>query len=291
MNESTRIWKGLTFGGDSWIQVVEEEGLDDINVRSATRTVPRGAGGIPGPHFEDVKTIVHKLWVHGSDTAEAEERMAQLRQALKPSQDTFPLYLQHQGDIEKFVRARPVRLSQPRSVWSETLGVFEITVVWEVADPRVYGTVEETLLVGAFSDEIVGINLPGDQLPWNMAAAPQDLSDAFHSGDGLAYPVIQVQFPAGGSGDHTGFVLTNLTTGVSIESTAELTPGQTLTVDMDAYVRYTGALVFSVDGSSRIGSWARPRYQFHLQPGSNVIKFEPEGTAAVACRLTWLPTY
>jgi hypothetical protein len=292
MNESTRVWRGITIGGgSSWCQIVEETGLDDIIVRSATRTVPRGAGGIPGPHFQDLKTIVAKLWVYGSSPAEAEQRVALLRQAMTPSQDTFPLYLKHQGDVDKFVRARPVRFSQPRSVWSETLAVFEVTAIWEVADPRVYGITPESLLVGAFSDELVGINLPDDQLPWNMAPAPQSFSDAFHSGTGLAYPVIQVQFPAGGSGDHTGFQLSNLTTGVSIVSDAVLTPGQTLTADMDAYVRYTGELIFSVDGSSRIGNWIRPRFEFYLQPGSNVIKFEPVGTATVVCRLTWLPTY
>lgn len=290
MIESTRIWRGIQLGGASPFKIEEESGLDDIIVRSATRTVPRGDGGIPGPHFEDTKTIVTNLWVSGDTPAQAEERAATLRAVMKPTQDTHSYRLRHAGDVEKFVRARVLRLSSTRSVWTERLAVVSMVAVWEVADPRVYGTVPESLTLAAFDGVRVGFNLPED-LPFNMSPAPRSVNEAVHSGSGLAYPVIQVQYPVSSSGSHTGFTLTNLSTGVSIESDATLTVGQTLTVDMDARVRYTGDLVFSVDGSSRIGSWVRPRFDFFLQPGSNVLKFEPVGTAVMAVRLTWLPTY
>jgi len=290
MIESTRIWRGFQLGGSSAYKIEEESGLDDIIVRSATRTVPRGDGGIPGPHFQDTKQIVTKLWTYGDTPAEAEERAAALRAVMKPTQDTHNYQLRHAGDIEKFVRARVLRLTEPRSVWTERLAVVSMVAVWEVADPRVYGTTFESLTLAAFDGVRVGFNLPAD-LPFNMGAATRSTNDAFHSGTSLAYPVIQVQYPTTSSGDHTGFTLTNLSTGVAIESVATLTVGQTLTIDMDARVRYTGDLVFSVDGSSRIGSWVRPRFDFYLQPGSNVLKFEPVGTAVMAVRLTWLPTY
>lgn len=290
---TTRTWRGLTLGGSSATpyQVEKESGLDDLDVRSGTRTLPRLDGAAPGPHYAQPREIVVDLLWGGSGGAAAEALTEALRAVTGPSEETLYEYGITRADgTEWFVRGRVARRRLPRDVLTETVGHVAGVLVLECPDPRIYSAALTGVLVPEYGAGGIGWNLPGD-FPLNTTEASGDLGVAVNEGTSNAYPLIRFTYPVGAVGTADGVTLTNLTTGQAVEFTVTLTVGQTLVADMDALVRATGGLIVYLEpASSRYGQWTPPRDPFFLAPGTNLLRFDIDGTAPLVCRVDWRHT-
>lgn len=290
---STRTWRGLTFGGGGAYQITEESGLDDLEVRSGIRDLPRAHGAAAGPHYAAPRTIVLDLWWAGGTAADGEGLTAALRAATVPSIDTLhPYGLTRPDGSEWFLRGRVNRRQIPRTVDTETLGLVRATLAFECPDPRIYSAASlGVTIVSYLLAPSGGFDLPAD-LPWNMSAATKTLGVVVNRGNADAYPVLRFTYPADdyGEGDCAGVAVLNLTTGQTLLILSELIAGQTLIADMDALVRVTGDPIVSIDGASRYGEWYPPRDPFALIPGLNLLRFAVLGDAPVVCRIEWRHT-
>jgi len=288
---STRTWRGITFGGlISPYQIEQEDGLDDLDVRSGMRDLPRSDGSAPGRHYASPRTIVLKLWWGASTAAAAEAISETLREATGPSEeDLFPYGITRPGGGQWFARGRVSNRRIPRSIDSETTGIVRATLAIECPDPRIYSLANPGTVVPDFGADGGGIDLP-TQIPWNMSPAELIIAVAVNEGTANAWPLIRFAYPAGESGTATGFLLTNLTTGQEFEVITTLTAGQILTADMDALVRATGDPILHISGSTRYGDWTTPRDPFYLAPGTNLLRFDRTGTAPVVARVDWRHT-
>lgn len=292
LSDRQRSFNGITLGGSSVYRMVEEEGLEDFEVRDGDRDIPRDDGQIPGLHLVGGKRVVILVRVTGSTASELETRVRDLLAAFNPSRATpFQYRFKNPGLPERMVRARTLRRSRPRNVDTESGRMVEIQIALKVPDPRVYSVEQFSTLVDIFEASGGGFNLPVAELPLNMTAATQALAVANNGGARDAYPVIRFQFPSGGSGTCTGVQLENLTNGDLLDIDTTIVAGQALTADMDALIRATGGSVVSLDGSSRYGDWQTPRDPFRLSPGDNTLKFEVTGTSTdIVCSVQWRST-
>lgn len=292
MSGSARTWRGLTFGGGpgTTYHITEETGLDDLDVRSGIRELPRADGAAPGPHYAAARTIVLKLGWGAADPATAEAITAALLDVTGPSPNDLHEYgITRPDESAWFVRGRVARRRIPRTVDTEHIGDIAGTLAIECPDPRIYSAIPAGVVVPEFGADGGGIDLPED-LAWNMDPAELLIGVAVNEGNANAYPLIRFTYPAGETGDADGVTLTNLTTGQEFEVVTTMTAGQTLTADMDALVRATGADPVTLAGSTRYGQWTAPRDPFVLIPGTNLLRFDLDGTAPVVARVDWRHT-
>lgn len=291
MSASTRTWRGLTFGGPGTPYRIEKEtGLDDLDVRSGIRPLPRLAGAAPGEHYATARSIVLDLgW--GADTAAAAEAVTSaLRAVTGPSETTLYEYgITRADNTVWFVRGRVARRQIPRDVDSETLGSLRGSLVIECPDPRIYSAESRGVLIPNYGNAGGGIDLPA-QIPWNMDPPELITATAVNNGNTDAWPLIRFEYPAASAGTATAFLLTNMTTGQEFEVITALTAGQTLTADMDAFIRATGGQIIGIGGASRYGDWSAPRDPFALAPGTNLLRFDLTGDAPVVARVDWRDT-
>lgn len=287
-----RRWRGLTFGGPTaQYHISKETGLDDSAIRSGLRDLPRADGAAPGLHFSSSRLIVLDLWWHATTAADAEALTEALREVTGPSEETIYRYEILRPDGSGwFLRGRVSRRGLPRDVKTETIGVVTAQLVFEFADPRIYSLENPGVIVPEFGSVGTGFDLPTVDLPWNMSPAEQLLGVAVNAGTARAYPLIRFDYPAGESGDADGVEVTNLTTGQSFEVVTAIQAGQTLIADMDALARATGDPIVELEGASRYSQWVSPRDPFILEPGSNLLRFDLDGTAPVVCRVDWRNT-
>lgn len=291
MEIGQRQFNGLLMGVGTDYHIFDEAGLTTLTVRSGTRPAPRAAGSIPGLHVADSKRVVLTLKIYGTPS-ELEERDATLRAAMTVSEaEQFQYrFRTHFGD-EGFVWARVLDRPGKHDLDTELVGYLERRVGFEVADPRIYSVDQHSEPVPILSTAGGGIDFPND-FPANWSASVQSSATLVNAGDADAYPLFRFQFPAGGSGDCTGVEVTNLTNGDVLDIDSTITVGQTLIVDMDAYVRAVpDSLIVHIDASSHFGNWQHPRNPFRLSPGPNEIQFEVTGsTTDIVCLATWRDT-
>lgn len=289
---STRTWRGLTLGGfTSPYRIEKETGLDDLDVRSGSRNLPRSDGAAPGPHYAEPREVVVDLFWGAATAAAAEALTETLRAVTGPSETTLYDYGIIRADgTAWFLRARIRRRRLPRDVLTETVGHVAGSLVLEAPDPRIYSVENPGVLVAEYSTTGAGWNLAAAELPLNAASSAPAFGVAENEGTANAYPVISFHYPDGETGDADGFTITNLTTGQTLEVVTTITAGQTLIVDMDALVRASGALVVHIANSSRYGSWTPPRDPFALVPGINLLRFDLDGDAPIVARVYWRHT-
>ena len=290
---SQRQWRDTLYGapGDL-IQIVSEQGLHDLDVISGSRPLPRGDGSIPGLHTVAEKSITQRLWLAADTPAEAETLMAGFRAQTGPSRDVpEPFRFRHAGGDDKFVWARVIHRSEPRTVDTERHGLFEFTVQFEVTDPRIYSVATVQELVPEFDQaDDGGFQWPVDW-PIDMEVGALSTAVLVHAGGTTAWPLIRFQHP--GAGTCNGVTLTNLTTGdvFVLAFPNLLVAGQTLTADMGLVVQpFPAGPPIHIAGSSRVGTWVHPRVPLGLRPGANTLRFDIDGTAEIVCLVTWRTT-
>lgn len=284
MTPGQREFRGLTFGPESDIKIVEEDGLEVHTVRDGDRAIPRDDGSIPGLHLAESKVITLELLVLG-DTVDA--TTADLLAAFIPSRTgQFQYRFVNLDGVESFIWARPLRAQNKRTNETEHANRRPVMVALKAADPRIYSVEVHQVLVPEFGASGGGAEFP-NEFPFGMGASAQQLATAVNQGSRDAYPRVIVQ-PT--SGTMTSVTLTNLTNGDEVQVDTSVTAGQQLLMDFDALIRSTGDPVIAIGGSSRYGDWVLPRDPFRLSPGSNSLKLEQTGASEVTCLVTWRST-
>lgn len=285
----SRSFRGLTFGGPGDdVQMLTEEGLDDMVVSAVSPSLPRYDGAIPGDHTADLKTITGRVWWQSWDPSEAEEIGRQVRAAFQRSRIDLAEYAFTRADgFSGVVFARCVRRSQPRNQESETSGYFELAYQLEVPDPVVYGASQTITLSPAAPSE--GLDYPVTY-PKQYGAAGTGGEDFDNSGDWETWPVFQISGPSAGA-------LTNPTiTAPGLDKKLELTAnggvsistGQTLEISTHPRARYIRFLT----GASRRGKLSADSEFFPLPPGVTELRFNASGsTTGAQVTVTARPAY
>ncbi len=274
---------GKVFGIDTEIDVVTTEGIEEINIRSGTRALPRDDGSVPGLHLVSSKDVIFSLDILG-DT-----EYYSFLDVLTPKKDAEgEFHWKFPGEEQKFMRARVFSRTDKRTGFTNSK--IPMTLVFEIADPRIYGLVTETETMRVFTLAAEGIDFEVDfEVDFIIVAGGGIDVSHQNNGNSDAYPIIRFFGPE--SGTCTAVKLSNLTTGVDLEVTATILTNQILTCDMDARKRGTGSRVIDLDGASRYGDWVLPRDTFYFQPGDNLIRLEITGTSTDVIAVTnWRDT-
>ena len=133
--------------------------------------------------------------------------------------------------------------------------------------------------------------------PVNLDAEP-DLAAGeiilVNSGNVDAHPLIRLYGPQD-AGTLTGFTVQNITTGaqLDVDFTTPMVASDIFTVDMKRIVtvQTEGDPYINLGGANRYGDWNHPRTPFKLQPGTNVLRLEVDGTTTDAsCVVTYRHT-
>jgi hypothetical protein len=302
LEDHQQSYRGLVTGEGTGIRLFQVDGLEDLDVRDGDRDAPRDDGGVPGAHFAAQKTFVLTYRITPGNVVTLEELLSSFyaaysRRELDQDEWTFKF----PGQPERMVRARPIRRTRPRTRAGTVAAAVEVTVAMKATDPRIYSATAQQDVVPILELSEEGFELPVVNLPINMAAAVVADATLINNGTSDAYPILQFEFAAGGSGDVDGLLLTNQTNGATFEmgpdpqSTAYAqVAGQTLMADMDAIVRKVPDVdPIHIGGSSRYTHWQMPREPFHLAPGPNVLTFEVIGdtpSSDVVALVQWRDT-
>lgn len=264
----------VSFGDGQLAEVLQISGLDGFdNVRSSTTDIPRGHGGVPGKHFLPPRAPVFRLEAIEATQAGLESTRQQLVDGLTVSTDVAgTLQWERPGQAARLMFCRPVSVVWPTD--SREIGLAaEPRVAFEAADPRMYAAAGKTVRLEPYT--------AGGGLDFTVEYAKEftvtGLDKAASNGGNVGCPPV-VRFYGPTSGTCTGVQLLNRTTGVTLDVQTSITAGQTLTVDMRAFVASTGARVVDLSGASRYGDWQQPRTPLLIEPGSNVLRFTGDGT-------------
>lgn len=274
---------GKVFGIDTEIDVVSAEGIEELRIRSGTRTLPRDDGSVPGLHLVASKDVIMDLDILGD--AEYYNFLA----VLTPKKnDEGEFHWKFPGQTQKFMRGRVFARTDKRTGFTHSK--IPMTLIFEIADPRIYDLVNETETINIFEPAPEGIDFEID-FEVDFALFGGAGFDVVHTNDGNsdAYPLVRFFGPI--SGTCTAVKLLNLTTGVDLEVITTILTGQTLTCDMDARKRGSGTRIIDLAGASRYGDWVLPRDTFFFQPGDNLIRLEITGTSTNVIAVTnWRAT-
>lgn len=288
--DRTFNYNGLTFGDGTVYMVDHHEGLEGFDARVSDSDQPRNDGGIRGLDYVAPRTVAFTLSLAETSDTDYETRVAAVRSAFLPSRSAdMDLTFKRPGQPERLVRCRPIQLARVEEYLSfDQVG--HPPLVLRAVDPRIYSSVEHSGNATVYAAVGGGMDWPVTNWPVDFTGGSQNLLAVSNAGTAEAYPLIRVFGPTVGT--CTAITLTNLTNGSVFAVSTTLTTGQILSGDMTAAVTGANALVVSLDGSSRYGSWTVPRSAFSLSPGSNVLKFQITGTSTdVVCNLTWRDTW
>ena len=265
-------YRGITFGVGTDYEIIQLDGLDDLNTRIGDRDFPRQHGQIPGIHLANHRLITVDLEVgnSGFTAASVAEPMQDLLSILSPDQgsrdgtiddDTWDkLTYKTPGEDEMFVRCRPTRRRRVRRSDTE-YGYAPITFQLRCADPRKY---------------INNLRSSGPISTQTTISA---------GGYARAYPIVTYQK----LNTNTSGSVTNSTTGVNITLNS-LVRNNTYTLNMDLLIRGKSPAVFSSDDEETglYGKWSVPRKDFYLVSGMNVITPQSGDTVTIQWHDTYL---
>ena len=278
-------YRGLTIGQGTVYDIIQVDGLEDLNIRVGDRDFPRSHGQIPGTHLASFRVINFDLEVNGvAGTAAHNKSLQDLLSVLSPDQgetdgseedeDRDKLYWKFPGSPIMFIRCRPARRRIPRRSDTE-YGYFPVTFQLRSADPRKYKA---------------EINDSGNQTTY---------FDVVNAGDAKAYPVIFYRKTVSGT---TG-QLRNETTDTTFEL-ENIGMGGIYVCDMDSYIRGANFQTIQLSsvgpnnnqfpiwqdvGVNKYGSWKLPRKPFYLVPGTNrLVGFYATDTVRVFWYDTWM---
>lgn len=254
LNDYEFSYRGLTFGGATNYEIVEESGILDLASRSSDRPFPRKPGALSGRHLPDAKMIEFVIEVTGpmasSDLADRIETVMSTFNAFQypdPDEDNDKLVFKYAGFAEQFIRCRPVRreLVGGRRFITE-LGARQIAVQLSAYDPRRYSTTETDS--GVETSTFVVAN----------------------AGDVTTYPRIVFTTSAGGHAR-----LTNTTTG-DVVYIVGAGASATVTARMDRVSRgdIAGLLIHEGASTDIYTKWVLPRALFGLVPGNNNLDLD-----------------
>ncbi len=235
-------------------------GLFAMEARVGDREFARQSGDIPGLHRAVPRIVKLKLEVRGDPAASSyKDLVIQTRDifTLRPehSDTDGVLNFRFPGELEQFIRCRPIRRKMQRHARTE-YGLMPIEVELRAADPRIYDDV---------------LTDPGTQTgTFNVT----------NLGNADAYPImtfITVASDAKITNNTNGDVLDIVDAGVG-----------TLVADMDRYIRGTNELLIFIGGTDHYPAWAQPREPFRLSPGVNSLTLNNGLNVIVKHRDTWL---
>ena len=281
---------GLTIGEGTAYGIRSITGLEDLEVRSGDRELPRGHGSIPGPHFASAKDIVVDLVVRSDGTPSTlASRLATFRAAYAVNDSPSALTWKRPGMPERQVDVTVIGRQHAESFETVDRVAFP-KVALTAADPRIYSTVEHSTALDPYDPGGGAIEYVLDyDVDWPAGIAGDGVAN--NAGSHNAYPVLKFYGPTD-AGTLTSVTLRNMTTGQLLTVTTPITTGQILTVDNLAHITGSGGQVVGLDGASRYGDWEQPREPFVLTPGDNLLRYEIEGTTtATECALLWRDTW
>lgn len=260
------------FGVDTGFELLNVDGLDGWETRTASRNIPRGDGQVPGDHFLPGLEPVFRCEVLG--TQETVEQLREEWDAGLPLSRSAEgtLTFKRPGTVERFHYARVLARQWPTD--ARTMGLrVEPTVAFEVSDPRAYSTTRKQEKLQVYA-EGGGLNYDVDYAKdWTVTGLDVAVANLGNAG---SPPLIRFFGPD--TGTCTGVQLRNRTTGVTLDVQTNITSGQTLTVDMRAFIAATGDRVVDLSGANRYGSWQHVREALLIEPGSNLLRFTADGT-------------
>ena len=191
-------------------------GLFGMEARVGDREFARQSGDIPGLHRATPRTIKLKLEVRGDPAATPyKDLVIQTRDifTVRPDPSDGVLNFKFPGELEQFIRARPIRRSMLRDARTE-YGLMPILVELRAADPRIYDDVLTT------------------------PSAQSGTFNVTNLGNSDAYPImdfVTVASDAKITNNTNGDVLDVVDAGVG-----------TLTADMDRWIRGTNELLIFI---------------------------------------------
>lgn len=293
MTPFTFAYRGVTFGEGTDILVeAEVDGLRSVSVASGSRPAPQFDGAIPGRHVVRPLNVVFPLRVFGRmGDGTLESRLGSVNAAFQPHPTTeFPLDVKLFED-EWVIYARPIKRREVVGPRSYSSGAVPYRVALERTDPFWYGPTVHSVSLPVYSLTGGGFDLPTD-LPLDLGAATEETATAVNGGNADAYPLLRFQVAASAVGQVDGVTVTNETSGDDpLDLDVTVVAGQTLHVDMFAYVRATrGVDPIHIDGASRLSGWQHPRTPFRLVPGSNRLRLEVAGTVEPSALVTFRDT-
>ncbi|MDQ3760968.1 MAG: phage tail family protein [Actinomycetota bacterium] len=285
-------YRGLTFGAATDYHVNRAEGFEGFEVRSSDSDQPRNDGALRGLDYVAPKTISFELSMieEDADGSGYEDLWSQVRAAFQPSLILdYPLTFKRAGQPERLINCRPIQLVRTEEFKRFNRLGFP-PVVLRAVDPRIYSSEEHTGNVPVYAASSGGMDWSVANWPVDFTTGLQNEFVAINAGTANAYPLLRFYGPTVGT--CTAVTLTNTTTGQTFVVSTTITTGQILTGDMTAAINGTDALVVSLSGSSRYGSWSLPRSPFYLAPGSNTLRFQITGTSTdMIANVTWRDTW
>lgn len=285
LKDGQRSYRGLVWGPETDLVLVEEEGLEGNVAESSAMNLPRAHGASPGEVWTGAGSVLVRLRVGAGP--QFEDELRSVLNAFGFSDAGFSideLVFKNWDQPERMKRVTPltipVRRSTPNSV--------EIGVVLEASDPRVYSTVQEKVSLELYDPAGGGADYPGDY-PKDLTAGGSNEVVVTNKGNANAYPTIKF-FGTDGSIDAVR--LLNRATNEELEVITTIGVGQQLTADMEAVVTAADRLKISLDGASRYGDWTLPREPLALAPGDNLLRYTIDGTSVdTVCTVTWRDTW
>ena len=257
----------LTFGENGAtvpnVDVDSVRGLLEMEARVGDREFARQSGDIPGLHRATPRIPTFKLEVRGPDpTAVAyTDLVVQTRDifTIRPeaSDTDGVLNFKFPGEVEQFIRCRPIRRKMPRDARTE-YGLMPIEVQLRAADPRIY---DDALTV---------------------PSAQSGTFNVTNLGNSDAYPILNF-------GAVASVKLTNNTIGSThFTEILSATGSGSLIANMDRWIRGTNQLLVFRGSTDNYPNWTQPRIPFRLLPGINSLTLNTGTNVVVSHRDTWL---
>lgn len=277
-------FNGLVFGLGTEVGIESITGFDDFSMSMGDSGMPRGWGDVPGLHVASAREVTIEL------TSASDEALWAAMDAFQPTPAAIPLYLKLPTFGDRMVYARAIGRVVPRNPVAKFKKM--ATVRLKLADPRVYSAEEYGEAVPIYDPSGGGEEYPVE-FPIEFVGAGSGQKIITNAGNANAYPAVRFYGPT--TGTVTGVVLTNVTTGKTLEIGTTILTDQILAAYMRRLVTVDPGdePYISLDGSTRYGDWALPREPFYLAPGDNLLRFTLTGTSTDAIcvinhRDTWL---
>ena len=183
------VWRGVTFGLDTEIEIVNIKGLGDLPGLDYTGTPrPRAVGAFPGEAYAQARVVEVELEIAASNTAAARKLLRDTTNYTKAG-ITEPLtFLVDEDEIH--LSAQLLRRSLPLDNKYEVLNT--AVLQWTCPDPRLYGAPKNLEI--PFPDEGVGVPYPFPY-PTDYVLAEPGSRTAVNAGNEAAPAIISIPGP------------------------------------------------------------------------------------------------
>jgi hypothetical protein len=277
-------YKGLLLGAYTPFELQQMSGLTSLpNVRTGSVDRFGQHGGVPGRHYEAIRTVA-ATWdiFDGNDPEAFAARREELQEAFAVISDPTnvqPFVWKHPGREKRRIYCRPVDRTTPLDrEFSFLYG--SVAVRLEATDPFVYSN-DEKVASGITPGETTGgLSFPLT-FPLVFGAGSSGGSASVHNGGTADAP-----WTATITGETPNPKITHVESGAFLEFTGlNIVAGDTLEIDaFNRTILYNGV-------ASRRGFLTSASNWFWLQPGSNTIQFSSGGITTGSLTFRWRDTY